>query len=431
MGARIMARICQQIGLALVLIAFSPTSLFAQSNDATDRAKLLRQIADQKAEADTTEAIQNAEKLAKASPTSAVKNLKAAIGLLDRSFEITSEKRSELVKRLEAKIAVVEGRAPAKAEPDPKTTKLKEADQKALDAAKLETKEIREAVTAIEKLYDANKFAEAQAKTTDIGKKYPNNPSVLALTGQGMTSDRVAVARDLAREQSERMVYAMNDVARSALPAKGDIEFPKGFAEKMKKRDALSEVQLGPEEEAILKSLESQVKTGIKNGPFEEVVESIATLIQKPIYLDRQSLTDVGLDMKKPVTLPDNVSARTGLRAVLQSLGLTFIIKEKAIQVVTLEEARKTLVKKAYYMGDVLSSPLSGGATIGPVADFFQATQSANAIIDSIKKSVDPLGWQGQGGNSSILFHAPSMSIIVSAPAEIHYSIGNSMKPRR
>ena len=111
-----MARICQQIGFALLLFIVTTPALFAQSNDATDRAKLLRQIADQKAEADTTEAIQNAEKLAKASPTSAVKNLKGAIGLLDRSFEITSEKRSELVKRLEAKIAVIEGRAPAKAE---------------------------------------------------------------------------------------------------------------------------------------------------------------------------------------------------------------------------------------------------------------------------------------------------------------------------
>ena len=110
-----------------------------------------------------------AEKLAKASPTTAVKNLKLAIGQLDRSFEITSEKRAELVKRLETKIAVIEGRAPAKPEADPKSTKLKEADQKAIDAAKLEAKEIREAVTTIEKLYDGNKFAEAQAKITDIG----------------------------------------------------------------------------------------------------------------------------------------------------------------------------------------------------------------------------------------------------------------------
>ena len=56
------------------------------------------------------------------------------------------------------------------------------------------------------------------------------------------------------------------------------------------------------------------MKQGLNNAPFEEAVQQLSTLIDKPIYLDKNSLSDAGLDMKKPVSMPANVSARTALR---------------------------------------------------------------------------------------------------------------------
>ena len=408
-----------------LLVGFTPA--FAQAPPTLlDHARQLRELADSKADADARNAIADADRFAKASPQVAVRGLKSAILSLDKSADVTSAKRAALVTLLEDKVAQLEGRVPV---PGAATTAKKIA-----EAVGPETKEIRDGLAAVEKLYEASKYAEAQAKITELTRRHPDNPAVLALSGQGFVKDRLADAKELSRQQAERVALALNDVQRSATPARGDIEFPRGFKEKMAARDKLTYEQMDADSIAILEALEKPVKQGIKNGPFEEVIESLATITQKNIYLNRDALTEAGVDLKKPVTLPEGVTVRTALRAVLQANRLTFVIKDKCILVVTPEEASKMLVKRAYYLGDVLGSPFGGGANLGPVLDFNLATQNAAMIIDSIKKSIDPLGWAnpaGGGGPSSILFHAPSLSIIVSAPAEVHYTIGNAVRPKR
>ncbi len=416
-----MARTHIWAGTAAVALA-----LAAGAGSAQPPAQALRQVAEQRAESDANNAVAAADKLARTAPAEAAKVLKRAILTLDKSVEIGSEKRAALVLKLETRLAPLEGKpAPAQVGVRPA------ADPKLAEAARGEAKEIHDTVVELEKLYRLDKFAEAQAKITGLSRKYPDNPAVLVLAGQGAVADRVAESRRMAKEQGERALFALKDVDRSALPAKGDMEFPAGWKEKMERRDRLSGVTLGVEEEAILKALEAKVAQGVKDGPFEEVIESLATLIQKPIIVDKQAMADNNLDAKRPVTMPGDVSARTALRAVVQSQGMTFIIKDKFIQVVTLEQARKTLVKRAYYMGDVLSDPQSGGATAGPFADYAAAQKNAALIVDSIKATIDPQVWEGKGGFATILFHAPSMSIVVSAPAEVHFNIGNAVRGRR
>ena len=413
---------------ALALLGgFSPA--LAQAPTLLDHARQLRELADSKADADARVALTEADKLARASAPVAVRNLKAAILSLDKSADVTSAKRTALVKLLEDKVAQLEGRAPL-----PGKLGGPAAAKTIAEAVSPETKDVRDGLAAVEKLYELNKYAEAQAKITELTRRHPDNPAVLALSGQGFVKDRLADAKELSRQQAERVTLALNDVQRSATPARGDIEFPKGFKEKMAARDKLTYEQVDADTVAILEALEKPVKQGVKNGPFEEVIEGLATVTQKNIYLNRDALIEAGVDLKKPVTMPEGVTVRTALRAVLQANRLTFVIKDKCILVVTPEEAGKMLVKRAYYLGDVLGSPFGGGANLGPVLDFNLATQNAALIIDSIKKSIDPLGWAnpaGGGGSSSILFHAPSMSIIVSAPAEVHYTIGNAVRPRR
>src|SRR5581483_8088578 len=158
-------------------------------------------------------------KLAKYDAAKAVRRLKDAVRGLDVSVEISSEKRETLVKQLQAKIAALEGQPVA----DPKGEQQKEAARKTFEAARLEAKDVRDGVAEIERLHLLNRVPEANRKVAELAQKYPNNPAVLVLTGQVSVADKLAVAKDLAREQGERFVYAMNDVQRSALPAKGDI----------------------------------------------------------------------------------------------------------------------------------------------------------------------------------------------------------------
>ena len=96
---------------ALALLGgFSPA--FAQAPTLLDHARQLRELADSKADADARVALTEADKLARASAPVAVRNLKAAILSLDKSADVTSPKRTALVKLLEDKVAQLEGRAP-------------------------------------------------------------------------------------------------------------------------------------------------------------------------------------------------------------------------------------------------------------------------------------------------------------------------------
>ena len=413
---------------AVVLAAGWLLGTAAAQDSPIDRAKALRQVADQKAEADFKGRLAEAEKLARVDPAKAARRVKEAIRGLDLSVEISSEKRVELVKLAETSLAVIEG----KALPDPAAKQKKDDLQKLEEAARLEVKEIREGVTAIERLHVLNRTPEANKKVAELAQKYPNNPSVLVLTGQMVTGEKIAMARELAREQAEGFVLALNSVQEAAIPPRGDIVFPKDWKEKTERRRKMFEVKLSPEEESILQALEKKVGQTLKDSPFEETVQQLSTLIDKPIYLDKKSLEEAGLDMRRPVTMPGGVTARTALRAILQSQGLTYIVKDKVIQVVTLERAKETLVTRAYYLGDVisLSGPFGGAVTWGPVIDFQSTMQNAKLIIDSITASIDPLIWSTptNRGPASVIFHAPSMSLIVRAPAEVHATLGSKLR---
>lgn len=401
----------------------------ALAQPSLDRARALREIADQKADADVRELISDSEKIARVNPASAIQRLKRGILQLDVASDISSTKRNELVARIQAKVAVLEGRAPA-VELDPKIAAKKEETRKLVAAYIAEAKDVKEAIAEVEKLQAARNPAAADRKIAEISQKYPNNPSVIALAGQGDFGDKITLAQQLQKEQFDRIQYAMTDMTKSTLLPKGDIEFPADWKQKTELRRKMEPKLIGPDEEAILKSLETRVPTGLKDAPFLETVQSISNLIGKEIYLDRKSLEDAGLDLQRPVNMPGQVSGRTALRAVLQAQGLTFVIKDKLIQVVTVEKAKELMVTRAYYLGDLVQATgqFGGAVTWGPVLDYEQTMANAKIIVDAITASVDPLTWKDKGGPSTIAFHLPSMSLIVRAPAEVHATLGSKLK---
>jgi hypothetical protein len=56
-----------------------------------------------------------------------------------------------------------------------------------------------------------------------------------------------------------------------------------------------------------------------------------------------------------------------------------------------------------------------------------QAAQNVNAIIDLIQTSVDPESWKKNGGQGTIVFHGPSMSLVIKNSAEVHSMIGGGL----
>jgi cell fate (sporulation/competence/biofilm development) regulator YmcA (YheA/YmcA/DUF963 family) len=417
--------------LFVLLLSVSP--ILAQTP--LIQAQVERDLANQRAELELKEAIALAEKLVRSHPDKALRDLKLRLRDLDLNTQISTSKRKELVALVQTRIAAIErGQANQPKDPvlDPKIFLRKEENKKALAQAEAEAKDVNETLDAIRKDYADRRDAEATKKIAILAKKYSTNPSVIAISGAGELADKLSYARLLAKEQSDRFVLAMQDVSRSALPPKGDIEFPADWKEKTERRRKLMQNDLyGPEEMKILETLEKPVDLKFKSAPFEESVQSLSTMLDLPIYLDKKSLEELAIDLKTPVNILPNVTARTALRGMLQSVGLTFIIKDKVLQVVSVEKARQNYVTRAYDVSDLvrLGGPFNSPVLWGPYLDYQQTVQNANTLIEMITKSIDPLVWQTGGANSATAtFHYPSMSIIIRAPSEVHATLGKSLK---
>ena len=151
-------------------------------------------------------------------------------------------------------------------------------------------------------------------------------------------------------------------------------------------------------------------------------------MLDQPLLLDKKSLEDLLVDLKKGVSLQaKGLSGRTVLRSVLASQGLTFIVKDETIQVVTLEKAKSTLTTRAYYLGDLVTGvgPF-GDFRFGPFLNLAQTQESVRVLQETITKSIDPLSWRENGGPGTVTFHLPSMSLIVRAPTEVHFTLSKS-----
>jgi hypothetical protein len=415
-----------------VLLTLALSGPVPAQADPIAKAQVARDLADQKAESQVADAIKEADKVAKVSAVRAIQQLKQEQLALDLSVAISSGKRAELAKTLQNKIDALKGVPPSPGDEAVKAD-AKAAYEKALADMKKEVKEVNETVADVAKLTAAGKTSEAQAKANKLIAKYPDNPACIALAAKGSMADNAALAKYMTKMHEDRVLYAFNDVVRSGMPAKGDIEFPKDWQEKTKRR--VQKEELSPEMKSLIDALDKPVNIPVAGQALGEAIQSLSTAIDKPIAIEEKSLQELEVDLKKPTSFnPGNraLSARTVLRGLLQTQNLTFVVKDNLIQVMTVEKARTLLVTKAYYLGDIVQGvgPLNGGAIRwGPFLDYQQTMQNVNVLIDSIKAQVDPYVWKGEGGGpGSITFHFPSMSMIVRAPAEVHATLGNTFK---
>ncbi len=424
-----------RLGLAVlaggVILGTGTRCAFAQapaSNDLIERARALQRSNEQQAASAVKTAIDDATKV---SASQAAQNLKLVKLNLDLRSDLSASKRDELSTLVSTAILKYD-KTSAAAPLDPKIAIKKDENKKALALAAQEAKEIHDAVQGIAKDFEAKKAKEAQLKIAQITLKYPNNPSVFALKSQGGTALALEESKYLSDEQGRRFLVMQNDIAISAMPVIGDIEYPKGWKEKMDRRRRLELPLVGPEEKKILEALEKPINGGIKSAPFEESLQSLSTMIDTKIYLDKTSLDDLAIDLRKPVDVPGNVSVRTGLRAMLQSQGLTFIIKDKVLQVVSVAKAKENMVTRSYEIRDLVQvgGPFNGAVTWGPYLDFEQTQANAQMMIEAISGSIDPMIWKNKSGPATITFHYPSMSIIVRAPSEVHSDLSKSLRGR-
>jgi hypothetical protein len=114
--------------------------------------------------------------------------------------------------------------------------------------------------------------------------------------------------------------------------------------------------------------------------------------------------------------------------------GLTYVIKDNTIQVVTRDKAASMMETRVYYIGDLVTPVSSGfigvpGRASAPIVDADQARRNVDLLIKQIKESIDPNSWKGgpSDGRGEITYHPASMALIVKASAEVHGMMANTL----
>jgi len=390
-------------------------------NDLLLKSKAEQDILTQKIDSKMREAVKEAQRLQGTSKVRAANALKTALNQLDDPL-VPASFRSAWTAQIQAQIKAIDSGKPI-ADPNeinPIKREIKEADRQRAKAIEDEYYDVKRTIDTITSLNKSGNAIQAQKEAAALAKRYPNNPATLVLGENLGMNQRIADARLLVAQQQQGYIVAMRSVDKSAIPPKDDIEFDaKRFQEITKLR---VKPLLTKKEDAILKALDTSVNLGFKDAPFNEVITAISTATGQNILLDKSALEEAMIQSNTPTSITARgITARSALRKVLQDQGLTFIIKDESIQVVTLARAREMLVTRVYYLGDLVrvNGPFGGAVNWGPWMDMMQTQDNVAKIIEMVK-AIDPNSWQGAGGNGTVTFNWPSMALVVRQTAEVH-----------
>src|SRR5438270_177060 len=158
------------------------------------------------------------------------------------------------------------------------------------------------------------------------------------------TANRLAENRQLQSERERRTNDALRAVDRTALAPRSDFELPKDWKARTQTRKGSNDISLSVKERTILRKLDSTLSPSFKNSRFEDVIDYLQTVTGLPIAVHTTALEEAGVSYDTPVTLQvKGITVRSVLRKILADLGLAYVIKDEAVQVVTAQQARDML----------------------------------------------------------------------------------------
>jgi hypothetical protein len=411
--------------LAMTAVAQAPRE---GDKDYLEQVKRLNQIAAQKLESDVRTAVAEATKLSATNLEKAVGQLKKLLATVEADDKLTVAKREELKRLLNERIRIIQTNRPG----DNKGPVIigSRADEVRRNA---DQDDVNRTLSIISSLKKEGKVEDANRLALELARKYPNNPAARVAGQQAATAGRIGNENATRQDNANRYAGALKDISSSAVPPKGDVDYPKDWKQRTAKRT--TGVKLTEKETAIIKALDSSFPQNeeFKDAKFEDVLKYISDFTNQPLIVDGQALKDAQVGYDSPVNLriPKGISVRTILRKLLGEFGLTYVIREESIQIISQVKAREIMVTRTYYLGDLLEGGfgVNGLAALAlPGLKQAQIAQTAAQIIEMIQNSVDPESWKDKGGPGTITFNFATRSLIIRQSAEVHAMLGSGLR---
>jgi hypothetical protein len=382
-GRRRCPHLFQLLGLVTCLILVGS----ARADD-FDVLRARQEIAAQKLFEEVKSTLAAARRLERSNPAEAVRVLRKCLALVEDDTALSEQQRTGLQRQLRARLRDMETAARAKAVDD-------------LQAKKPATDK-------------RDRDAEGQSNPSSLARK--------AKEAYDAAKGRVAEADSIKSAKNAGFGATVRSTEEAAVPTDKAMTFASSYAYRAALR---GKQQLTDKERSLLKALNSVMTVDFKKSAFRDVIDYIMEKTGQTIVLDQESLKEAMVEYDDPVTFKGKkLAVRTILKKVLGDVGLTYVIQEGTIQVVTPQKARETVVARAYPIGD-LASVLD--MRFPPLVRRIQMLQNVAQLIDLIQNTVEPSSWQANGGAGTISFYEPTMSLVIRQSAEMHYQLGGGL----
>jgi hypothetical protein len=419
-------------GLAGPLVAQAPEP---KADAPAARAKQLVAVAAQMVEADTRAALGEAAKLTKSDPAEAVRRLKAAVAALESDAALPESRRAVLTRVVRDRLRVAE-LAPAPSDQPIDAA----ASRTAADAARIaeEQKAVRTGLEEVARLRKQGKGADADRAFAKLTQAYPDNLALQLLATASAASEAVKSDTKQRKDNESAIVANLREVDQSAVMGTQDMEFPADWHARTGKRRDLTAPS--PEEVRVMRALATAVDARYKDSRFQDVIDHLATSMNRTIIVDAAALTEAGIGYDTPVNFAarEPLAARTALRAILANYNLAYVVRDGIIHVTLPGKARDLMTTRVYYLGDLITGlgPYGGAPTVGAALDQVQLAQNIAAIVEMITSAIDPLSWDKRGGQGNIGVNLPTLSLTVRQSQEVHGQLraglyGRPMPPLR
>jgi hypothetical protein len=384
------------LGLLAGLIAVSAV----RADDFFEQKKKEQALQAQQSIADVTTALNSSRELEKTDAAKAKAILTKALDDLADARSLDARQYKDLNDKLLARLAHVEDTLSAQKKNAASTSKLN-ADKEAQAEKERQIKD---------KLAGGGKSSYDQAKDRIDGTKktLETQSSLNKMKEKGITDVTLDIYKSASRMTEERITQY--------------------FIDKSEKRKAN---KLTKDEVAILKALNSTMKADFDKVSVKEFLQYMQDKVPGlTIFVDEASRKDVDPDnvlYDTPITFKAaKVSVRTLLKKVFSDLGLTYVIKDAAIQVITPDRAKDYVVARAYPVQDLVA-PFD--MRWGMYANKAQMFQQAQLLMAMIVNTIEPQSWAGNSerGFGTISYDPVTMAIVVRHTAEMHYQLGGGL----
>jgi hypothetical protein len=381
----------------LAAVAFIPA---ARGDDYFEQKKKELALQAQQTVAEVMSALETSKQLEKTDPAKARSVLQSALLNLADSRALDSKEYKDLQQRLQSRLKQVEQTLAGYKQSTDYSSKAT-ADKQIQADKERQYKEMQVA---------QNKSSYDQAKDRIDGTK-----------GTLDKYQSIKVTRD------KNFVDTQLDIEKTAAKGSKEERITQYFIDKSEKRKQ----KLTKEEVALLKALNSTISVDFdkSNATVKDFLKFLDDNVPGlSIFIDEASMKEANVEYDTPIGIKaKKATVRTILKKVLSDLGLTYVIKDAAVQVITPEKVRDYLVTRAYPVQDLIA-PFDN-LRMNPYAQKAQMYQQAQMLMQMIVNMIEPASWQGlsERGYGTIFYDPATMSIIIRHTAEMHYQLGGGL----